>query len=186
MISDSLKKVYQDIHKTTPFGKRSKFPKYLEEYIRTIKPNSILDFGCGKGNLISKIKETFPTIDVYGYDPANPMFEKNLDEMKVDMLISSDVLEHVEPEFIDKTIEELKTKSKYFFHLIACSPAKLILPDGRNAHLIIENNDYWRDKFLSKKYKIQKEDFMQFYKTPKGQKNPMLVKKYFIMGETHG
>lgn len=192
MISDSLKNIYKEIHRTTPFGKRGKFPKYLEKFIETIQPKSILDFGCGKGKLLGKIRGTYPNIDTFGYDPANPEFEKSIDDVKVDMIISSDVLEHVEPEYIDDTLKFLKSRSKFFFHLIACSPAKLILPDGRNAHLIVENNDWWRKRFLDLGYKIYQEYFLEFEKFPKqrrwpnGSSRPMLVKKYFIMGETNG
>jgi cyclopropane fatty-acyl-phospholipid synthase-like methyltransferase len=186
MISENLKKIYQNIHRDTPFGKRGKFPKYLEKFIKDKKPQSILDFGCGKGNLVGKIKETYPDIDVQGYDPANPEFDKSIDDILVDMILSSDVLEHVEPEYIVDTLKFLQTKSKFFYHLIACSPAKLILPDGRNAHLIVENDRWWRQQFLDLGYKIVKEDFLEFTKIPKGRNKPMLVRKYFIMGETDG
>lgn len=184
MISNNLKKMYQDIHLNTPFGKRGKFPKHLEKFITEKRPQSILDFGCGKGRLVRKIKETFPEIDVEGYDPANPDFSRSIDNKQFDMIISSDVLEHVEPEFIDKTLIYLKERSKHFYHLIACSPAKLVLPDGRNAHLIIENRDWWNSKFLKSNYIILKEDWQEFEKTPKGQNKKMLIKKYFIMGDT--
>lgn len=186
MISDNLKKIYQDIHKNTPFGKRSKFPKYLEKFIADLHPQSILDFGCGKGRLVEKIKDTYPDIDVRGYDPANPEFEKSINDVRVDMIISSDVLEHVEPEYINDTLKFLQAKSKFFYHLIACSPAKLILPDGRNAHLIIENNEWWRKRFLDLGYSIQHEYFLEFEKIPKGSVQKMLLRKYFIMGETNG
>lgn len=186
MISDNLKKMYQDIHRDTPFGKRAKFPKHLEKFIKEKQPRSILDFGCGKGRLIEKIKETYPNIDVQGYDPANPEFDKSIDDVQVDMVVSSDVLEHVEPKYIDDTLKFLRTKSKFFYHLIACSPAKLILPDGRNAHLIVEDDHWWRQRFLDLSYRIVKEDFLEFTKIPKGRNKPMLVRKYFIMGETNG
>jgi 2-polyprenyl-3-methyl-5-hydroxy-6-metoxy-1,4-benzoquinol methylase len=186
MISHKHIEIYKKIHAETPFGKRSKFPKHLENFILKTKPKSILDFGCGKGRLINKIKEIFPDIDVSGYDPANPEFNESLDNKKFDMIISSDVLEHVEPEFINETLQYLKTRSRYFYHLIACSPAKLILPDGRNAHLIIENQLWWRSKFSNHNYKIVKEDWQEFEKIPKGTKHKMLVRKYFIIGETDG
>lgn len=186
MISDSLKKIYQDIHKTTPFGKRAKFPKNLDKFIREKKPRSILDFGCGKGRLIETIKEVYPEIQVLGYDPANPDFDIDLSNVCVDMIISSDVLEHVEPEYIDQTLTDLRSKSKYFFHLIACSPAKLILPDGRNAHLIIEDRVWWHKKFLNSGYTISNEKWLEFEKIPKGRHKKMLIKKYFIMGDTNG
>lgn len=191
MISDNLKKMYQDIHQTTPFGKRGKFPKHLEKFINDKKPQSILDFGCGKGKLVGKIKETYPDIDVRGYDPANPEFDRSIDDITIDMIVSSDVLEHVEPEYIDDTLKFLRTKSKFFYHLIACSPAKLILPDGRNAHLIVENDHWWSKRFLDLGYKIHQEQFLEFEKFPKqrrwpdGSSRPMLVKKYFVMGETN-
>ncbi len=172
-----------DIHDTSPFGKRSKVPKYLEEFISQIKPSSIIDFGCGKGRLVQRLRENYPDIIITGYDPGNKEFSTSLNDISVDLLISTDVLEHVEPEHIDVTLQFLSTKSRYIYHLIALSPAKLILPDGRNAHLIQESPEWWRTKFLNFNYKILKEDYMEFYKTPKGTDKAILVKKYFIMAE---
>jgi hypothetical protein len=36
--------------------------------------------------------------------------------------------------------------SRAAFLIIACYPAKKILEDGRNAHLIVENCAWWMDK----------------------------------------
>lgn len=183
MISDSYKKMLTDIHDTSPFGKRSKVPKYLEEFISQIKPTSMIDFGCGKGRLVQRLREDYPDIVVSGYDPGNREFSDSMEGRHADLIISTDVLEHVEPEHIDLTLKFLSSKSRYIYHLIALSPAKLILPDGRNAHLIQESPEWWRNKFLNLNYKILKEDYMEFYKTPKGTNKAMLVKKYFIMAE---
>lgn len=182
MISDKHIKIYQDIHRSTPFGKRAKIPKHLDWFISKIKPKSICDFGCGKGNLLETLKTTYG-MDVQGYDPANPKYSKAIDDLQVDLLISCDVLEHVEPEYIDDTLKFLSTKSRYIYHLIALSPAKLVLPDGRNAHLIQESAEWWRDKFLNLSYTVIKEDYIEMIKTPKATKKPMLVKNYFIMAE---
>jgi 2-polyprenyl-3-methyl-5-hydroxy-6-metoxy-1,4-benzoquinol methylase len=189
MISDNLKKAYEDIHKSTPFGKRSKIPKDLKKFIEKLTPRSICDFGCGKGNLIETLKENFPNIEVTGYDPANEKFSRPLDDRFFDLLISTDVLEHVEPEFINETLKFLSDKSRYIYHKIALSPAKLILPDGRNAHLIQESPDWWRKKFLDLRYKILNEEYKEFEKFPKqhkwpdGSSRPMLVKNYIIFAE---
>lgn len=186
MISKEYKKILTDIHADSPFGKRSKLPKFSEEFIKKINPSSILDFGCGKGRLVDKLKEDFPNKTILGYDPGNPNFDRNLDDVYVDLLMSSDVLEHIEPIYLDQTLSYLSTKSRYIYHLIALSPAKLILPDGRNAHLILESADWWRDKFLKLGYKIHGEHYMEHTKIPKGQTKPMLIKKYFILAEKHG
>jgi SAM-dependent methyltransferase len=183
MISDSYKKILKDIHDTSPFGKRSKIPKHLAEFIDKVKPTSILDFGCGKGKLVQRLIEDYPDVAVTGYDPGNRQFDTTLEGRHADLIISTDVLEHVEPEHIDLTLKYLSTKSRYVYHLIALSPAKLILPDGRNAHLIQESPEWWKQKFLNLNYKILLEDYLEFYKTPKGTKKPLLVKKYFIMAE---
>lgn len=184
MISNEYKSILTNIHESSPFGKRAKIPKYLEEFISQINPSSIVDFGCGKGRLVDKLKECYPGKVIGGYDPGNTAFDIPLDNKFYDLLISTDVLEHVEPEYIDQTLDYLKTKSKYIYHLIALSPAKLILPDGRNAHLILESKEWWRDKFKNLNYNIIREEYMEHWKTPKGQKKPMLIKKYFIMAKT--
>lgn len=187
MISHQYKKQLQEIHESSPFGKRSKMPRHSEEFIAKINPQSILDFGCGKGRLVDRLKEEYPEKIIFGYDPGNSQFDHSLDKVYVDLLMSTDVLEHVEPEHIDQTLEYLSQRSRYIYHLIALSPAKLILPDGRNAHLILESKEWWRNKFLNLGYTIIKEDYLENTKIPKGQTKAMLIKKYFIMAEIkHG
>jgi cyclopropane fatty-acyl-phospholipid synthase-like methyltransferase len=183
MISINYKNILTDIHANSQFGKRSKLPKHLDKFIQQINPKSIIDFGCGKGRLVERLREDYPNITVDGYDPGNPTYDRSLDNTQVDLLMSSDVLEHVEPEFIDQTLTYLSNKSRYIYHLIALTPAKLILPDGRNAHLILESKEWWQEKFVKLGYKIIKEDYMEHYKIPKGQTTQMLIKKYFIMAE---
>lgn len=183
MISHSYKKMLTDIHESSPFGKRSKMPQHLSEFIDQVKPISILDFGCGKGRLVQHLREAYPNITVTGHDPGNREFDTDLSSTHVDLLISTDVLEHVEPQHIDQTLEYLSSRSRYIYHLISLCPAKLILPDGRNAHLIQQSADWWRDKFSALNYRIHKEEYRQHWKTPKGTAKRMLVKNYFIMAE---
>lgn len=182
MISKEYKNILRKIHETTPFGKRAKFPKHLQKFIDDIKPNSIIDFGCGKGRLVNIMNETYPSIRVRGYDPGNSYFDSPIVE-PVDLLMSTDVLEHIEPVYLDETLKFLSTKSRYIYHLIACHPAKLILSDGRNAHLIIEDQTWWRQKFLDLDYKIISEDWLEFTKFSKELNKELLVKKYIIMAE---
>lgn len=180
MISENYKKIYTEIHEKTKFGKRSKIPDFLAEFVENISPNSILDFGCGKGNLVEKLKEIHSKKDIIGFDPANPRFDFPLHP--VDLIVSTDVLEHIEPDLIDITLKEIADNCTHTYHLISCAPAKLILPDGRNAHLIQETPDWWRKKFVDLGFSIYKEHYVEFEKFSKQLNKKLPVKNYFIMG----
>jgi SAM-dependent methyltransferase len=180
MISEEYKKIYTEIHEKTKFGKRSKIPDMFGEFLERTNPTSILDFGCGKGNLVSTLNELFPAKEIFGFDPANPEYDISL--RKVDLLLSTDVLEHIEPDLIDQTLKEIADNCTHTYHLISCAPAKLILPDGRNAHLIQETPDWWRKKFLDLGFTIYKEHYVEFEKFSKQLNKSIPVKNYFIMG----
>ena len=184
MISDEYKKMLQHEHQRAPgFGKRSKMPKHLFDFIVSTNPQTILDFGCGKGKLINTLKVQFPDKNITGYDPANPLFDYSLDDKFYDLIYSSDVLEHVEPELIDQTLAHLAVRSKYIYHLIALSPAKLILSDGRNAHLIQQTPAWWKQKFVDNGYTILNDEYFEGMKYKPSMPAPMLVKKYLIMAK---
>lgn len=182
---------------------KGKIPAYEEIYnfVSNVTPHSILDYGCAHGTLINKLKEDFPEILVVdGYDPGVKEYE-NFPNRKYEVLISNDVLEHVEPEFLDMTlkrIEKLFTKNARL--IIACYPAKKILPDGRNAHLIVESTDWWLDKIratmldstvLESKVKVLNPDSDKYRKSKTGVKE-LMVKKgeqielHVILGKTNG
>ena len=142
---------------------------------------SFLDYGAGKGHTSNTIKETYPNINLYSYDPA--MFPIPLPE-QVELTYSSDVLEHIEPDLLVTTIQDLCNRSsRYQYHLIACHPAKKALSDGRNAHLIIEKPDWWKRKLEQlDDWKIIHEEVTERHaKVKKGP--PLHVVKYIVMLE---
>jgi len=151
IINDSYKQQLQELHKNPKlFDAGAKKVGKVENFINKYTPSSLIDFGCGKGNLIKGIAEIYPNITVKGYDPGVPEFEE-LPSDTFDVLISTDALEHVEPEMLDQTLQIInKLFSKSAYLVIASYPAKKTLPDGRNAHLIIESLEWWEDKI--KKY----------------------------------
>lgn len=148
----SISKQYSEdlktLHKNKAFGSTSEIPPEVIRCIAEYDIKTILDFGCGKGNVVVALKSQFPNLKVYGYDPGREGFDE-LPE-SVDMLFSSDVLEHIEPELLDETLADLARRTnKVMYHSIACHPAKKSLPDGRNAHLIIESPKWWKRKLES-------------------------------------
>ena len=110
MISTDYQEMLSRIHSGTKFGKRSKIPEHLKKFISKQAIRSMIDFGCGKGQLIDVLKHNYPTIDITGYDPANPKFDVPL--KKVDLIFSTDVLEHIAPEHLDAKLEEIKDRIK--------------------------------------------------------------------------
>ena len=146
LINDNYKRQLQEMHlNPKKFANGTKKLKTVSPFLEKYKPQSIIDFGCSHGGLITAIQENF-SMKVFGYDPGVPKYE-TLPTTLFDCLVSTDVLEHIEPEMLDntlKTINNMFTKSAFL--LIASYPAKKSLQDGRNAHLIIERFDWWRTK----------------------------------------
>lgn len=103
----------------------------------------ILDYGSGTGQLKAALGDI-----VLEYDPCLP--GKDADPVSADMVVCTDVLEHIEPDLLDSVLLHLASKvKKVLFFTIALRPAKKTLSDGRNAHLIIESSDWWKER-LSK------------------------------------
>jgi hypothetical protein len=180
--SVEYKKLLQEMHEANPkWGKEFKkdpIPAMLQNAIAKYKPKSILDFGTGKGFLTKKLKLQYPDIDVIGWDP---IFDEPLPE-KVDMVVSTDVLEHVEPQELENTLLDLKSRTKICqYHIIACFPAVSILPDGRNAHLIIENPQWWKEKLKILEMRTVIDKVIRYTKPKKNKKSLKIVKYECIL-----
>ena len=132
------------LHNKKTFGVTKGIPLVVNKLIEEKNIKSFLDFGAGKGGTSEYIRNQYPNVLLHTFDPAtfpNPLPEE------VELTYSSDVLEHVEEHLLDETLQDLcKRSTRYQYHLIACHPAKKRLSDGRNAHLIIEDPQWWKDK----------------------------------------
>lgn len=108
---------------------------------------SALDFGCGHGAMMDRLKEIYPDLPIQGYDPGIEKYSTFPET--VDLIYSTDVLEHIEPHLLDDTLRTLWDTGRCQYHKIACHPAKKTLPDGRNCHLIVESPIWWLEKIKS-------------------------------------
>jgi hypothetical protein len=124
-------------------------PKYdlVHDFVATYQPWSLVDWGCANGNLLNRVKTDFPGIqELAGYDPGNADYNV-VPTGTYDCLVSCDVIEHFEPDQLDQSLKLMQSKfSQAAFVIIACYPAKKFLADGRNAHLIVENADWWLER----------------------------------------
>lgn len=107
------------------------------------KAQSILDYGCGGATLAAHAKR-MSAIPVFNYDPAIP--KHAADPEPADIVVCTDVLEHIEPIYITNVIQHIASKTLKATYLeIACRPAKRVLADGRNAHLLVRDGYFWFD-----------------------------------------
>lgn len=168
LIDSKYQQQLNRMHSSGRFNNGHKAYKIMEKFFKEYNPVSVMDFGCGKGALIAGINELHPGVVTEGYDPGNPDFAK-LPDRTFDAVVSTDALEHVEPAYLDETLRMIGSKiERCGFFRIACYPAKKKLPDGRNAHLIVELPEWWRNKIETVMgVKIEWEQISVFDKTEK-------------------
>ena len=121
----------------------------LYKIIEDAKLNSISDYGAGKKNLQKTLIELgLKNFEYYPYDPVFPQYGS---PKEADLVCCIDVLEHVEEDFLDNILNDLKKITKKFgFFTIHSGPAKKKLEDGRNAHLIQKPPSWWLPKMCTR------------------------------------
>ena len=156
------------MHSQGKFSHGSKVIENIKSFLNQYQPTSIMDFGCGHGALMASISQAYPSIRVEGYDPGNPKHNR-MPKRSFDAVVSADVFEHIEPEHLASTLQLISDKIQVAgWFRIACYPAKKHLPDGRNAHLIVESPDWWRKQLLANmSVVIVKEEVSVFDKSQK-------------------
>jgi len=145
LISEAYRDLNARLHAEEPFyGTSSKlWAGYVDKLAREELYGSILDYGCGKGILARELSPR--GFNVSEYDPAIPGKDQKPDP--AELVVCTDVLEHIEPDKINAVLRDLKrvTQCKLFFN-IATRESKKTLADGRNAHLLVRDKNWWADK----------------------------------------
>ena len=118
----------------------------IRQFIVVSNSKTMLDYGCGKAAQYFKENihnDYFYSIMPSLYDPAVEQYSV-LPEGKFDMVICTDVLEHIEEQDIPSIIQEIYSKANNFVYLGICnSPADSFLPDGRNSHVTQKPLSWW-------------------------------------------
>ena len=127
----------------------------VAEFAMQTLSTSILDYGCGRGTLAQALAvrlrdrgTPFAAHDIREYDPG--ILGKDSLPTPADLVVATDVLEHIEPDKVDVTLKFIRSLAKQgAFFIIATVPAREILGDGSNAHRTIQPDDWWLDKISS-------------------------------------
>jgi len=147
-ISDQYRQLNRELHEQGSYGRKGdKWAGRVRELIEKYQPSAILDYGCGQGALGRALG-----VPIEEYDPA--IDGKDQPPVGADLVICTDVLEHIEPEHLEAVLDDLqRVTGRCLFAVISTRPAKKILADGRNAHLIVEPWPFWEER-LSARFRI--------------------------------
>lgn len=147
LASPFYRDVLRTMHSAGPWGNKG-FKYYGDVWAirERLGCRSILDYGSGMETLRHHIERLHPGETVACYDPGIP--GRDHLPAPADLVACTDVLEHVEPLLLNGVLGhmfDVLAQRALFLH-IAVQPAKQILPDGRNAHLIVHAPQWWREK----------------------------------------
>jgi hypothetical protein len=151
LISDEYRRLQSELHRNPAYGSASQeYAKLVAGVMTTMGTDELLDYGAGKGRLGAALEKMLDReLDLHHYDPAIPEWSEPPAPCRLVACI--DVLEHIEPELIDNVLDDLQrvTIGLGIFS-VHMGPALKTLADGRNAHLIQQPAEWWRQKFLAR------------------------------------
>ena len=119
----------------------------IAPHVIKLNPENILDFGCGRSNLINHFWNDGKR-RLFKYDPAIREY-RNLMVTKYDLVICTDVLEHIPTDYLPKFFFNLKELSDKFIISVSLVPARQKLSDGSNAHISLLKKKDWINRLES-------------------------------------
>jgi hypothetical protein len=168
LISERYRDQQKQMHETTVYGIASaQYAPMVAKVIDQYAVDDLLDYGAGSRlTLIKTIAEqrlVKRKFNYHAYEPAIEMYAKTPEP--AEMVACIDVLEHIEPNCLDAVLDDLKrVTSKIGLFTIATVLAGKTLPDGRNAHLIVEPAEWWlpklTDRFMLQSFQRNKGGFV--------------------------
>lgn len=165
LISSEYQAQQRQLHEANPdYGKASvAYAPIVSMYCNKLEITSLLDYGAGKMRLFENLKVDHK-MTLQAYDPAIPEISDT--PIPSQMVACIDVLEHIEPECLDDVLDELQRLTLEVGIFSVCSaPARKVLSDGRNAHLIQQPMEWWLPKIWERfdLQLMQKMDEFNFF-----------------------
>ena len=120
----------------------------VEAFAHALRTRDVLDYGCGECTLSRVARKRGSHLRIHEYDPA--VRGRDRAPKPHGLVVCTDVLEHVEPALLGNVLGHIRSLAlRGAYLVIATRPANKLLPDGRNAHLIIEDTPFWLDAVSS-------------------------------------
>jgi hypothetical protein len=141
VITAEYKALNEQMHREREgYGVQGRYHIRQVRLLARLVSRDILDYGCGK-----RLVERGLGFPIRNYDPGIPGLDARPDP--ADVVVCLDVLEHIEPELLDHVLADLaRVTRRAGYFTVSVIPAKKTLPDGRNAHLIVQPREWWEDR----------------------------------------
>lgn len=117
--------------------------------VRDLKPGSILDFGCGRSDLVAHFWRDGER-RIARYDPAIRKIRIIPDE-SFSLVLCCDVMEHIPMASVDLVLSQIRGRSSHALFTISTKLARAKLPDGRNAHVTLLTKQEWT-RWITEKF----------------------------------
>ncbi len=159
---------YQKLHCEKHYGDSAYlWLKHLSPLVRGLDPKTILDYGCGRSDLVAYFWNDGER-DLYRFDPAIPKY-KYFPHKEIDLIFCCDVMEHILLRDVDRVLGEIRNKCAKAIFTISLKKSRANLPDGQNAHVTLLSKDEWlgwlRDYFNNVEEVKTGMDYMLTVKT---------------------
>ena len=144
LITPGYKALQEQLHSTGEYGERGyKWAKTAKWIVDRYDIRSVLDYGCGQGTFKSELRSLVTSaVRIDEYDPAIP--NKSQRPGFADLVVCTDVLEHVEPFALSSVIGHIHALARVaVLFVVATVDTEHIMSDGRSTHLTIQPSEYW-------------------------------------------
>lgn len=140
----------RELHATGQYGVTGqKYGGLVGQLIDSNELDTVLDYGAGSNLSLTKTLKPSRPIRYQPYDIGVPEYAD--DPEPADLVCCIDVIEHIEPEFLDDVLDHLEELTKVIlFMSVHMGPASKVLSDGRNAHLTQQPPSWWLPKILER------------------------------------
>jgi hypothetical protein len=148
LISDEYRKTQEELHATGTYGVTgAKYAPIVSEMVNKLEVTHLLDYGCGRNLSLARALKVDHKFKYQAYDPCVEAYASP--PVPAEMLACIDVLEHIEEDKIEGVLDHLRELTEAVaFISISTGPAKKVLSDGRNAHILQRPPEWWLPRLM--------------------------------------
>jgi hypothetical protein len=157
LITPEYLALQRDLHARYEYGRGVDAEDCLR-ILRQLLPKGsrVLDYGCGRG-VFGDLAA--PHFAVSEYDPAIPGKDQPPTEGGFDAVVCADVLEHIEHDCLDDVLAHVRSlMAGVGVLIIATQPSNKIMADGRQAHILLHDEPWWREKLHASGFTIMESE----------------------------